>query len=1295
MRKIITTALLTVAMLHGAVKAITVDIYPTVDTYVSASSTTSNYGTGQYLYVQNSPSLLALLKADLTTIPVNATITKVELYLRPSAVTGTSSVFYFDKVTQSWGETTATYANKPTATATGRVSKSGLSTSAAAVIDITAFAQGWYASPVSNYGLQISAAASGNSATFYSCEFSGTTSLRPVVKVTYSTYVAPIPAVDYIPSRSIANNYIATISPRTAVTSVPDITLSRSPASYPEDIRYFDGLGRPVLTVSVCASPTGKDIVTEVGYDEAGRQVYDYLPFTKASNNGAFIATGTCATDRTSFYGRSAPEGVAYEANAAALKATKVFENSPLDRLLKQGLPGADWQPDAATPVRQAGEHVVSFEYGTNTAGNVYILDGTGAGVFTKTGTYAAGTLHVNTTTDENGQQVREYKDLQGQVVLKEAYDGGQWLRTYYVYDDFGLLRFVVPPLAQVDLGYYYFGSTINLTDTWVRDLCYYYEYDPRKRMVIKKLPGADEVYMVYDNRDRLVLTQDGVQRGSNQWSFTKYDALNRPVMTGVLTSSTAVGTIRANFDAETGRLYETAAPTTEYLYSYNSSYPSAYPVLPANIYTITYYDSYPSYHSGIGYTRLTTDYDASASTATTGMATLVKTRPLTTGTSFTVTNAFTVTKNFYDKYGRVIGTTTVDYNNLTTIINNKYDFTGNLLKTQKQVKNGTTEIVAVAQRMVYDHRNRLLEAYHKIGTNAEVLLAQNRYNELGQLMEKRTGMPDFNKPYLQYTDYSYNIRGWLSGINNSTVSDGEGDLFGMELLYNTAHSQLANGTLFNGNIAGMVWTISGLDKKGYSFTYDGLNRLKTSYYKQGSSLAANAGYYNEDLAYDANGNIATLTRYDNNVLIDNLSYVYNSTGKSNKLLYVNDAATTAGFNNRNTTTQDFYYDNNGNLTKDLNKWMTVAYNYLNLPNKLNTLVGGFSDCLEYLYDASGVKLAKRISGTSNLYEYYMGDVILKKTAVTDAFSIEYLTMPEGRVDFGSGSPVYEYHLKDHLGNTRVAYIAGANGAADAVQEADYYPFGMKMASALYENNANKYLYNGKELQDNLLGNINLDWYDYGARFYDPALARFHTVDPLTEKNHSQSGFVYAANNPIKYIDYMGLDSAQRATAVAMAEEYVEKNTGNTYPTQTANGGGGDRGQIISVANGMAAAGPVGAMIDIGGIVVGKKSMQYITIGYAFGFGATAGIGYAATDKNVKMENLAGRTNGLSLSIPFTPVGIERFGDLGDTEGFGGDIYKGTGGNIGVGAGWFGYISWTFIFSPMPADFWSRPGSRR
>ena len=52
-----------------------------------------------------------------------------------------------------------------------------------------------------------------------------------------------------------------------------------------------------------------------------------------------------------------------------------------------------------------------------------------------------------------------------------------------------------------------------------------------------------------------------------------------------------------------------------------------------------------------------------------------------------------------------------------------------------------------------------------------------------------------------------------------------------------------------------------------------------------------------------------------------------------------------------------------------------------------------------------------------------------------------------------------------------------------------------------------------------------MKWYDYGFRFYDPQLARFHTIDPLTEKNHRNTPYAYAANNPIIYIDWLGLDT--------------------------------------------------------------------------------------------------------------------------------------------------------------------------
>ncbi len=109
--------------------------------------------------------------------------------------------------------------------------------------------------------------------------------------------------------------------------------------------------------------------------------------------------------------------------------------------------------------------------------------------------------------------------------------------------------------------------------------------------------------------------------------------------------------------------------------------------------------------------------------------------------------------------------------------------------------------------------------------------------------------------------------------------------------------------------------------------------------------------------------------------------------------------------------------------------------------------------------------------------------------------TLRYILTPEGRaLPDGNGGFEYQYFLKDHLGNTRVTF----DQTGTVLQEDSYYPFGMAQSGFAYQSGTsykNKYLYNGEELQDD----FGLGWYDYHARFYDPALEHWYVVDPKAE----------------------------------------------------------------------------------------------------------------------------------------------------------------------------------------------------
>jgi RHS repeat-associated protein len=334
-----------------------------------------------------------------------------------------------------------------------------------------------------------------------------------------------------------------------------------------------------------------------------------------------------------------------------------------------------------------------------------------------------------------------------------------------------------------------------------------------------------------------------------------------------------------------------------------------------------------------------------------------------------------------------------------------------------------------------YNVGDRIVDA--QLSTTGPQLMVSNEYNELGQLIKKNLHEDD--EQFTQSVDYRYNIRGWLTRINNADLSpDGteQPDLFGMEMGYTDNLSLTGADAQYNGNIAGIKWAskrnilddmADPIKRSAYGYNYDALNRIRNANFFEGANYDPNQKYQLEIPAdgYDMNGNIMYLNRKDENgAAMDQLRYHY--TG--NQLDYVSDASSNeAGFKDGNTNSDDYAYDGNGNMMQDLNKGITaITYNHLNLPHKV-TFDNG--DYINYLYDAAGTKLRQEVfkNGTFEKATDYVGAMIFENDELQFVQTSEGRLVP--RAVEHSNDFEYQYHLKDHLGNVRSTF---------AVREDDY-----------------------------------------------------------------------------------------------------------------------------------------------------------------------------------------------------------------------------------------------------------------
>ncbi|MBX2895771.1 MAG: hypothetical protein KF763_10035 [Cyclobacteriaceae bacterium] len=837
------------------------------------------------------------------------------------------------------------------------------------------------------------------------------------------------------------------------------------PDEFVQTVSFMDGLGRAFQTIAVGQSPTQKDIVAPLGHGRQGLVDTTYLPYISTASDGLYRINALKGTnnlyngsEQYQFYQNTAKVAVSQHPFARS-----IYRPTPDAAVLEQRAPGAAWQ-NSTRSVRST----VTWNNTTTYKVRNWKPDGT------TSGDYPANSVAVSIVTDENGNQVRTYTNTLGQTVLKQVeVTAGAWLETYYIYDEFGRIKYEVPPKAVTLLGS---GTDVKIAN--LAELIYTYTYDDLGRLVEKKVPGAAVQFVVYDPYDRVVLTQDGNLRNSNQWLFVKYDRFGRIVYSGIYTNTTQ--TTRALVQGLANNpspRYETEQANATYQGYSNLAWPTSN----LTLLSVNYYDHYDFDRNGSAdYTLITnhlTGQETVALTNTRGMSTGSKRIVFNENGTVPASPIWLINTVFYGQYDRPIQTRSNNhlYTTVADIGTVIYDFSGKVIKSRTSHYQNATTVVHLEDRNEYDHAGRVLKTFRKINSAAEQLVAQYEYNALGQLVDKKlhnTGGSNF----LQSIDYRYNIRGWLTSINNAQLNvnsannDEANDYFGLEVAYEQTVSGLttAGDAQYNGNISAVQWkglvdgaSLEGINgTRGYKYAYDKSDRLLNATFaaqSTGNTFTKQQNTLNETATYDANGNILTLNRNQNNrgfatggglnitstaQPIDQLTYTYanHSTGSqnTNRLTKVEDAITGAtgqlGFNNGQNTTDEYAYNVDGSVFTDKNKGIdSVHYNVLGKPRRIKFSSG---KVITYLYDAAGTKLRMRtLQGTTvEATTNYSGSFVYEGAAPV----LSFFASPEGRVVKNGANFEYQYAIADHQGNTRVVFssVTPAPEAKTATMEA-------------------------------------------------------------------------------------------------------------------------------------------------------------------------------------------------------------------------------------------------------------------
>ena len=843
---------------------------------------------------------------------------------------------------------------------------------------------------------------------------------------------------------------------------------------------YLDGLGRPLEKVSreTGTPPTDpnnlwSDAVKFYKYDALGRQTVSYLPYTTTTESGKYKSSPL--TEQTSYYSTVYGETAAF--------SNPTYDNSPMNRVLNVKSPGTSWAAGLGNStlydLNDVTENVQMFSIGYTTGA-----------VPVNGGAYPSNSLYKIQSTDENGKLVIEYINKSGQSILTKtqiadvgpnlttAHSG--WICTYSVYDDFGLLRYRFQPEAVkwLDTHGWNFAGTDG--QQVLNELCFRYEYDDKGRTILKKAPGAKELYMIYDKRDRVVFMQDGNQRNKTpgEWTANIYDELDRSVITTLYSTIKTVAALQTDIN-NTGNA-STVTVTAQGVTAATYNNPIANTDLNnASVTTIVKYNFYDDYfYSGVK--PFNTNFDNLQAYPTGGepITNTLRTLNMPTGSITRVlgSNTFLAGTVYYDDDGRTIQATEDNIKTGTDVTTMQYQWDGRELSSNTKHTTANTGYTnfSIITKNIFDKVGRVTSIQKKYGANAFKTIANYAFDDMGRLKNKKLD-PDYNNTTtgttgIETLNYSYNIHNEITGINKDFalktpgIYNKWGNYFGLYLGYDNRDNTFTNAQL-DGHVTGHLWNTQGDDaQRKYDFTYYNAGRLTNAFYKErqtttaawdNSTMDFTVTGNNGKIEYDLNGNLIAMlqkgilpgatTPYN----VDNLQYLYSNL--SNKLMRVTDNGTLGTANgilgdfvDGTNTGDDYVYDDNGNLIIDLNKNATPAagntagikYNFLDKPYEVHIAGKG---TITMVYDAGGNKLQKIFTpesgGTAKTTTYinefiYEGDNLQYinfeegrlrvMQAVSQNNGFDILTI-DGNADLpGSKRGSFDYFLRDYQGNVRM-----------------------------------------------------------------------------------------------------------------------------------------------------------------------------------------------------------------------------------------------------------------------------------